>query len=75
MVKGEISLKQKENKTKRIKRTKSELSTFWLYIVLRLFVLVVMADQFTQKNYDNVFICILTLIMFMIPTFIEKSFK
>lgn len=64
--------KSKDNKPK---RTKSERSTFWLYIILRVFVCVIMLDQLNQRCYDNVFVCILTLIMFMIPTFIEKKFQ
>lgn len=48
---------------------------FLLYTVLRLLVLVTMIAQFFNGNYQNVFLCILTLILFMVPSFIEVNFK
>lgn len=48
---------------------------FMLYTVLRLLVLVTMIAQFFNGNYQNVFLCILTLILFMVPSFIEVNFK
>ncbi len=44
-----------------------------LYIILLLLVLGVMVFSFLSKNYNNVFMCILTLILFLIPTFIERK--
>ena len=34
-----------------------------------------MIAQFINKDYANVFLCILTLLLFMIPTFVEKRIK
>lgn len=48
---------------------------FVLYTVLRFLVLVTMIAQFFNGNYQNVFLCILTLILFMVPSFIEVNFK
>lgn len=48
---------------------------FILYTVLRLLVLVTMIAQFFNGNYQNVFLCILTLLLFMVPSFIEVNFR
>ena len=48
---------------------------FACYWILRLLVIAVMIAQFINKDYANVFLCILTLILFMIPSFIEKRIK
>ncbi|MDY3929177.1 MAG: hypothetical protein SOZ34_07445 [Clostridia bacterium] len=44
-----------------------------LYVVLRVLVVAVMAFAFVQKDYDHVFLCILTLLLFMIPSIIDKK--
>ena len=44
-----------------------------VYIVLRLAVILVLIAQFFKGNFDNVFLCILTLILFLVPTFIERK--
>ncbi len=43
-----------------------------VYLLLRLSVLIVILDQIKSRDYENIFLCILTLILFMIPSFIEK---
>jgi hypothetical protein len=48
---------------------------FTLYLVLRLLVVVVMIAEFLNGNYANVFMCILTLVLFLIPSFVEKRIK
>lgn len=44
-----------------------------VYIVLRLAVILVLIAQFFKGNFENVFLCILTLILFPVPTFIERK--
>lgn len=44
------------------------------YLVLRGFVIAIMVLAFLNHNYENALICILALILFIIPTFIEESF-
>ena len=56
--------------TKELIRANKKKAT--LYVVLRVLVVIVMIAQFLNRNYDNVFMCVLTLILFMIPTFIDK---
>ena len=50
-------------------------STFIVYSVLRLAVIAVGILQFFNGNYENVFLCILTLILLMVPSFIQLAFK
>ena len=44
-----------------------------VYIVLRLAVILVLIAQFFKGNFENVFLCILTLVLFLVPTFIERK--
>lgn len=54
-------------------RKKSVVAT--VYIVLRLMVIAVMVAQFFNGNFENVFLCVLTLILFLLPTIFEKSLQ
>jgi hypothetical protein len=53
---------------------KKEKGPFYTYLILRGLVILVMIAQFFNHNYENVFLCILTLIMLMVPNFIEMQF-
>lgn len=44
-----------------------------IYLLLRLSVIAVMIIQFFNKNYNDVFLCVLTLILFTIPEFVDKK--
>lgn len=48
---------------------------FIVYVVLRMVVILVMISQFLHGNYENVFLCILTLALFIIPSFVESNFQ
>ena len=43
-----------------------------VYFLLRLSVILVILDQINNRNYENIFLCILTLFLFFVPGFIEK---
>ena len=45
----------------------------WVYQVLRLLVVLTMVTQLLHHNYENVYICVLTLILFLLPSFIERK--
>lgn len=47
----------------------------FVYISLTLIVIAVMISQFFIGNYENCFTCILTLILFLIPSFIDRKLK
>ncbi len=59
-----------ENIKKQIKKDKF---TFLVYVILRLFVLYSIISSITRKDYESIFVCILSLILFMVPSFIEKK--
>ncbi|MDR1217319.1 MAG: hypothetical protein LBJ99_01905 [Oscillospiraceae bacterium] len=48
---------------------------FALYVVLRVFVVGVLVAQIFNSNWENVLMCVLTLILFTIPSFFEKRIK
>lgn len=50
-------------------------SSFVVYMVLRAFVILTMILQFFNKNYENVFLCILTLFLLIAPSFIQVRMK
>lgn len=50
-------------------------SSFIVYIVLRALVILTMILQIFNKNYENVFLCILTLLLLIVPSFIQVEFK
>jgi len=43
-----------------------------VYLLLRLAVIFVMVAQFFNRNFENVFLCALTLILFLLPTIFER---
>lgn len=65
-------MKKKKEELKQ--HIKSNKPVFTLYLVLRFLVIAVMVAQFLNGNYENVFLCLLTLILFMVPSFIELNF-
>lgn len=50
-------------------------STLIVYIILRILVIACMIAEILRKNWDNVFLCILTLILFAIPYIVDRKFK
>ena len=44
-----------------------------VYLLLRLLVLLTMVAQFFNGNFENVFLCLLTLVLFLLPTILERS--
>lgn len=55
-------------------RLKSSTLKTWVYFILRLSVIGVGVRQFFLGNYSSVFMCVLTLILFLIPAFVNKRF-
>ena len=54
---------------------KEHKSTFIVYSIMRLLVLIIAILQFLNKNYEQVFFCILTLLLMIVPSFIQATFK
>lgn len=54
---------------------KHHKSTFAVYIILRTLVIAAIVVSCIQRNYENLFVCVLSLILFMLPAFVEKNFR
>ncbi|WP_420875807.1 hypothetical protein [Pseudoflavonifractor phocaeensis] len=71
--------KKREKKSSRIadfrRDVYSNRAVAAVYFVLRFFVILVMIAQLFNRNFENFFLCILTLLLFLIPSFIEKKIK
>lgn len=50
-------------------------SSFAVYLILRALVIVTMVLQVFNRNFENVFLCALTLILLMVPSFIQVNLK
>ena len=49
--------------------------SFAVYVVLRLIVLACAVGSLVFDNYEAFFLCLLTLVLFLVPTFIEVNFS
>jgi len=66
----------KKNKKERVfkkaaEQIKTHKKTFAIYVILRVLVIVTLILQLLNKNYENAFLCILTLMLFLIPSIME----
>lgn len=50
-------------------------STFLVYTGLRLLVIAVMILQIFNRNYENVFLCLLTLVLMVMPSILQATLK
>ena len=46
-----------------------------VYLLLRFVVVVTMVLQVLNGNFENVFLCLLTLVLFLLPTIIERALR
>lgn len=46
-----------------------------VYLLLRIAVIAVMVLQFVNQNFENVFLCLLTLLLFLMPTILERQLQ
>ena len=72
--------RQTGNRMKNIKKAldmelREHKSSFIVYFVLRILVIVTMILQFLNGNYENFFLCILTLILLIMPSLIQVTLK
>ena len=72
------------------KQTKQKAAGFWasayaalhrkgvvttVYLVLRVLVILTLISQFLNGNFENVFFCVLSLVLFVMPTILERQLK
>ena len=65
---GRVRAAMKE--AEQVLRRKPRVAT--VYFLLRFAVIAVMVAQFFNRNFENVFLCLLTLVLFVLPTFLER---
>lgn len=53
---------------------KEHKMTFAVYLILRTIVIAAMVLSCIRGNYENLFVCTLSLILFMVPSFISNNF-
>lgn len=50
-------------------------SSFLVYIILRVLVILMLCLQIAARDFENILMCLLTLILLMIPAFAQVTFK
>ena len=50
-------------------------SSFIVYFTLRILVIVMLVLQLLNRNYENVFLCALTLLLLVMPSLVQVTFK
>lgn len=50
-------------------------SSFVVYLILRTLVILVLVRQIMIQNYENIFVCLLTLLLLLVPSFVQLTFK
>lgn len=72
-----MKLKQRINIIKKAlhMELREHKSSFFVYMILRLLVIAMMILQIFNGNYENVFLCALTLILLLLPSLIQVNFK
>ena len=74
--KKEQKKKQRKNFWKALQmEIKEHKSSFLVYVVLRALVILCMVLQIFNQNYENVFLCALVLILFMVPSILQMELK
>lgn len=78
--------KKKSNENKKKSRIRNLLealsmelrehrSSFIVYFTLRALVILVLVLQLVNRNYENVFLCALTLLLLIVPSLLQITFK
>lgn len=70
-------MRKKERFHKQLRRIgrESRRSSVWVYFILRALVIACMVLEFIRGDMNNAFLCLLSLILFVMPFFIERKFK
>ncbi len=52
---------------------KEKKATFTVYVILRLFVIASLVVSILRADFESAFVCALSLVLFLVPSFLEKS--
>ena len=72
LTKEERALRRREDAQRMKKEVREHPVLFTVYVVLRALVLLVLILQLMNGEYYDVFLCSLTLVLFLIPSFVER---
>lgn len=73
MAKKEKNVKKRHSFFLEIKKSaKEEPFLFAVYFVLRFIVIAALVMSLVSRDYERSFVCLLVLVLFMIPAFVEK---
>lgn len=64
-----------ERKERLIQHIQNKKLVFAVYFILRALVILVMIVQLLNRNYENVYISVLTLVLFILPSALERRLK
>ena len=65
--------KEQEPKLLRGRHVANKKLVYTIYFTLRVLVIVMMVAQFFNGNFENVLLCALTLVLFLLPSVLERS--
>ena len=65
----------RDYKNKLVQAYKNDKKTFIIYFALRILIILCMIRELMLGHMENVFLCVLSLILFLVPSFIERKFK
>lgn len=54
---------------------KSDKKALTVYIIVRTAVIFCLVSELIKGNYNNAFLCVFSLILFLVPSFLEKTLK
>lgn len=54
---------------------KNKKLSYTIFILLRLIIFAILILNIYHKNYENIFICVLSLLLFILPYMMEKKLK
>lgn len=66
-------MKEKKLKNDLIPYIRQHKAVFTVYVVLRFIVVAALIISLLQANWENAFICILVLVLFLMPDFLQKK--
>lgn len=67
--------KRKTRQEKTNEQFRQSKAVIAVYLVLRIFVVIALAASIIRGYYENAFVCLLVLVLFMLPGFVKKTFK
>ena len=58
-----------------VTKARKDKITFCIYMIVRLFIVFTIVTSFIRKEYENISVCVLSLVLLMIPGFISDKFS